>query len=314
MGTYWRAQCVAPSDKSHGDIYQALAESFGVVVRQMSHFDSTSCLSVFNRSEAGVWCDIPAEFASVIRVALDVAKHSNGAYDPAAGPLIDAYGFGAKSPELQDVTIGAIASSCVKGRWRNLEIASGRDEESLETGFSTKLLQPGGVELNLSSIAKGYAVDLAAERLLALGIKHFLIEIGGELRGHGCKPNGMPWWCNLEKPEDAEGLDDTLVALCGLSIATSGDLVQQRLTQSSERISHIVDPRTGTPADNGLTLVTVLHTSCCLADAWATALFVLGLDQGMEIAESLSLPVLFTQRVGSGYQEHLTSSLSDMLD
>ena len=332
MGTYWRVQCSLPAERDRATIYNAIAESFELVVQQMSHFDSNSCLSKYNRAAPGVWSEIPCEFASVMRVALDVAARSDGAYDPTVGKLVDAYGFGANSPRPDDsVSIGAVSGLHTPGAWKSIALDA-RPHSSPNspvvpaerTRFN--LLQPGGIELNLSSIAKGYAVDLAAERLMQLGIRHFLIEIGGELRGHGCKPDGMPWWCLLEQPDGAHGLEQVVVALCGLAVATSGDLVQRRTSRAGERLSHLVDPRNGRPASDELALVTVFHESCCVADAWATALFVLGRERGLAMAQEVGLAALLTSRAAVGdessakepsevqWEEHWSAALSEMLD
>ncbi|PZU60387.1 MAG: thiamine biosynthesis protein ApbE, partial [Sphingobium sp.] len=138
------------------------------------------------------------------------------------------------------------------------------------------------VALDFSGIAKGYAVDAVAACLRNLGLPNFLVEIGGELRGEGVKPDIQPWWVDAEVPPGLD-LPALRVALCGLSIASSGDYRRYRM-EGDRRLSHSIDPATGAPIAEGVAAVTVLHASAMLADAWATAITVLGADRGMALA------------------------------
>jgi thiamine biosynthesis lipoprotein len=136
------------------------------------------------------------------------------------------------------------------------------------------------MRLDLSSIAKGYAVDRVAGYLEARGIGNHLVEIGGELRGAGAKPDALPWWVALDRPAT-----HTVVALHGLSVATSGD-GQRFFEDGGRRYSHIIDPRSGFPVRNGVTAATVLHRECMWADGLATALAVLGPEPGIARADA----------------------------
>lgn len=303
MGTTWKAHCVLPVGAVSSEIYTLLAEAFSLVVRQMSHWDENSDLCRFNLAPAGTWSELPPEFFHVLANAVEIASLSHGAYDPTIGRLIDLYGFGSLPPPEGAWELADLESLSSQSLWSQLQLDP----------LHCRAYQPGGIELNLSSIAKGYAVDLAAESLLRSGVKNFLVEIGGELRGHGCKPNGMPWWCSLEMPPDPRELQETVVALCGLSIATSGDTVQMRLRSNGERISHLLDPRTAFPVSEELASVTVLHPTCLVADAWATALFVLGSEEGIQVADSQGLAALFTLRSNEGYTQRWSSKLEEML-
>lgn len=326
MGTNWRVHCTLPPGLSRSDVYGAIEEGLQNIVRQMSHFDSDSTLCKYNRALAGDWIELQPEFAKVMEISLDVAAQSDGAYSPALGELIDAYGFGAKACQSGHVSVESIVSEYRPSDWRKIRLqmfelsVNGEADCSLPgSSFGWKLYQPGGVELNLSSVAKGYAVDVVSQRLLELGVNHHLVEIGGELRGHGCKPDGTPWWCTLEKPPAAKNLPETVIALCDLAVATSGDVVQQRLTKTGERISHLVDPRNGRPASDALATVTVLNHSCGVADAWATALYVVGMEAGLKLAKEYKLAAIFTRRgLGEGgelsYSETLSSELEAWIE
>lgn len=305
MGTSWSARVVRPEGLAPDAIRPAIANALDEVVWQMSHWDPDSQLSRFNNAAAGEWRDLPHGFNTVLRAALEAAEMTRGAFDPAIGPLVDLWGFGPApartSPPLPD----EIAAARTRSGWRRIDHEPGQG----------RARQPGGARLDFSGIAKGFAVDCAAHALERLGVRHFLVEVGGELRGAGVKPDGTPWWVALERPpeHDTGEPDDTLVALHGLSIATSGDY-RRYFESDGRRYSHSLDPRTGYPVDNGMISATVIHPDCMWADAFATALTVLGFEDGLAFAERHALAALLVKRTAAGCQEALSSALAAMLD
>lgn len=304
MGTGWSLRAVLPPGVSIPPVQSAVEAELDAVVRAMSNWESDSELSRYNRAAAGDWCVLSPAFFTVLRVALALAAETDGAYDPTAGALVDLWGFGPAGPIAAPPEASAIAEARVRTGWQRLRL----DPDA------RRALQPGGVALDLSSIAKGHAVDAVSSALGALGIEHHLVEIGGELRGSGLKPDGQPWWVQLEVPE-APGLrlPDMVVALHGLAIATSGDY-RQGFTHGSQRYSHTLDLRSGQPLQNDLAAVTVLHAEAMQADALATALMVLGLDEGLAFAERKGLAARFVQRTRSGLDQHLSPALRCMAD
>jgi len=298
MGTTWNVRLVDGPRVDRKRVLRAIEGALGDVVEQMSTWEPDSDLCRFNRAAAGTWQSLPESFGQVLACALDVAARSDGAFDPTAGALVDAWGFG--PPARRGVPgADALAQARERAGWRRLSIAPGR-------GVA---LQPGGLALDLSAIAKGFGVDLVARRLAALGIESHLVEIGGELRGSGVKPDGQPWWVALEEPGTAA--TSTLVALHGLAVATSGDY-RRWFEHDGTRYSHTIDPRDGLPIRHGLASVTVIHAECMQADAWSTALGVLGLDAGLALADRLDLAARFVQRTGGGFEER-TSAAFDRL-
>ena len=297
MGTSWTVKWVAPtataSDEVQGDLCGGIQARLDTVVRQMSSWEPGSDLSRFNQAPAGTAFTLPAEFARVLDHALAVSRDSEGAFDATAGALVDAWGFGAGDGYRQrgfglpgDATLAA--ARLVSG-WRLLDfdVAAGT------------VVQPGGLRLDLSAIAKGFAVDQVANHLQARGIDNYLVEVGGELRGAGVKPDGQPWWVMLEAPPGGQGgstaeLPETIVALHGLSVATSGDY-RRYVERDGVRHCHAIDPRTGRPVP-GVASVTVLHRDCMAADALSTALMVMGAEQGIEWAERRGIAAVFRLR------------------
>ncbi len=301
MGTTWSVRFVESAHVSLELLRRVIEGILDGVVREMSPWIPDSDISRYNNAPAGTWCVLPPDFLTVLRCALSVADLSGGAYDPAVGALIDLWGFGPHGcPHVPDVA--AIAAAREQCGWKRIKLDGAH------------LLQPGGVRLDFSSIAKGFTVDKISTRLASLGVADHLVEIGGELTGHGTKPDGSPWWVALERCDgDVAQARETIVALHGWAIATSGDS-QRFFEHNGARVSHTIDPRTGYPASNIVASVAVLHRSCMCADAWATAFAALGPDEGHGLAVDLNLAARFVLRERSGIAEKLTPRMSAMLN
>ncbi|WP_184086236.1 FAD:protein FMN transferase [Sphingomonas xinjiangensis] len=315
MGTRWSVRVVVPDAPAAPDLNPGLrpgtvqsdrhvydlalkAEIEAVLARivaEMSHWEPGSALSRFNRSEPGRWQPLPPAFAHVLAAALAVAEASEGAFDPAMGLLADLWGFG-PGGKRDGVPSGAEIAEALAGSGRRQIEQDGRRARRLARAA-----------LDFSGIAKGHAVDALAERLRGLGLADFLVEIGGELRGEGIKPDGQPWWVDLE-PAPGVASTPIRVALHGLSVATSGDY-RRSFHHAGQDYAHTLDPRTGRPLTNGVASVTVLHPNCMLADAWATALTVLG-PNGMALAAREGLAVHMAVR---RHGERLSPRLEAML-
>lgn len=316
MGTSWTVHLLdnaTPGRAGSADLQQGLQQQLDLVVAQMSHWSDDSDLGRFNRAEPGSWHSLPAAFCEVLGFAMHVAHASSGAYDPCAGALVNLWGFGPRQrydqPGFQSPTPETVAFLLSQQGRRRLELDLP----------ARRVRQPGGLLLDLSAIAKGYGVDRLARYLDSQGIRHYLVEVGGELRGAGSKPDGQPWWVMLEQvdgmTEIASHPQEMLLALHGLSVATSGDY--RRFFQDEDdgaRFSHTIDPRNGMPISNQLASVTVVHAECMAADAWSTALTVLGPEAGLALAEEQGLAARFLQRDGDGLRETLSSQMLAMLD
>ena len=313
MGTSWSVRLVEsamPGRAGSADLQQGLQQQLDLVVAQMSHWSDASDLGRFNRAEPGSWHSLPAAFCEVLGFAMHVSQASGGAYDPCAGALVNLWGFGPRErydePGFlppKDDTLALLLSQRQRRRLQ-LDLPARRAR------------QPGGLQLDLSAVAKGYGVDRLARYLDSQGIDHYLVEVGGELRGAGSKPDGQPWWVMLEQVDGADAAKhppELLLALHGLSVATSGDY-RRFFQDGTVRFSHTIDPRSGMPIANQLASVTVVHQQCMAADAWSTALTVLGPDAGMALAEEQGLAARFLQRDGDGYHETLSSHMLAMLD
>jgi thiamine biosynthesis lipoprotein len=292
MGTSWHIRLACPAGADTTALRRAVQTRLDGLILQMSHWRADSMLSRFNGAPAGTWTVLPPDFAAVMRTALDLAALSNGAFDPTLGALVDLWGFGPVSVTARP-SDEAIAQARAHSGWQR-------------TAFdpvASRLHQSGGLRLDLSGIAKGYAVDAVAALLASLGIRHCLVEIGGELVGCGLKPAGEPWWVDLENP-GPDALPPFRVALHGLAVATSGDYV---------RGPHNLDPATGRPATQGVISASVIHSSAMQADAWASAFTVLGPEAGLALAAREGIATRIIARSEDGLREVLSPAMLAML-
>ncbi|WP_394652551.1 FAD:protein FMN transferase [uncultured Sphingomonas sp.] len=287
MGTTWSVLYAARH--AAFDIRPIVVARLDAIVGEMSHWLPTSHLCRFNRAAAGEWVSLPPDFATVIDTALRVASASDGAFDPAIGALVDLWGFGPPGP-MPTPGAEAIAAARAVSGWRRLRWYPA----------DARLRQSGGLALDLSGIAKGFAADAIVDTLSMHGIEHALVEIGGELVGRGVQPSGEPWWVDLETPTGIT-LPPLRIALHGLAVATSGDYV---------RGAHSLDPRTGRPAANGVVSVSVVARTAMLADALATAIAVGYPNHGLTDVDVAARIVV---RDNDGATEILTPALQRML-
>jgi thiamine biosynthesis lipoprotein len=309
MGTSWSVR-LAGTALPRAQLQRGLQARLDAVVAQMSHWEPDSDLGRFNRAPAGTWHSLPAAFFDVLAYAVGVGRDSGGACDPCAGAIVNAWGFG---PTRRHDQPGFVPPGSARIAALRAERAA---SQVLLDPAGRRAFQPGGVQLDLSAVAKGYSVDRLAHYLTAQGLRDFLVEVGGELRGAGRKPDGQPWWVALEQPagEQAGAAPDEIVlALHGLSVATSGDY-RRYFLRDEQRYSHTIDPRSAMPIANQLASVTVVHPHCMAADAWSTALTVLGPEQGLALAERQGLAARFVVREDERFTEHISTAMRRMLD
>ena len=289
MGTHWSVKLVIASDSEQqafqsisGDlIQQQIQNSLDSVEQAMSNWLEDSDISRFNRLPNG--CMLVSEHTDrVASTAVDISLASGQLFDPTVSPLIELWGFGvAESSALPTTPNPTQITSALEhvgaNRWSRTELQLCKSIDQLQ--------------LNLSAIAKGYAVDEVAALLSGQGFGNFLVDVGGELSAMGQNADNQFWNVGIEKP--AAGFGGALqssLRLKNIGIATSGDY-RNYVELDGVHYSHIIDPKTGYPVRHDLVSVTVLHASVMVADAWATALLVAGAEQGLKLAEQQQLAV-----------------------
>ena len=305
MGTTWSVQLIGHQGISIGFLQQGLQEKLDQVNRQMSTWDSQSDLCRYNQAPPNTWQELPEECCQVLDYAIYLARQTTGAYDPAAGKLVNLWGFGPQPRPSSLPNQDHISQAMSGPGWRDLQFD--RHER--------RLWQPGGLTLDLSSIAKGYAVDQLARFLEAQHVPSYLIEVGGELRGRGIRQDQSPWWVNVEQPDtpSTDDVSEHLVALHDLSIATSGNY-RQFIDVDGRRYAHTIDSSTGYPVLNNLVSVSVLHPECMVADALATAFTVMGDQRALAYANEHNIAALFVLQTDHTFSEIRSHALLAMLD
>tara|TARA_R110002110_G_scaffold66978_1_gene183130 strand:+ start:231409 stop:232479 length:1071 start_codon:yes stop_codon:yes gene_type:complete len=303
MGTTWHVSYVpsleAPdAEQLQGDIAAALED----INAALSTYREQSEISRFNRVPPQQWFDASPAFFDVLQAALELGDSSEGAYDVTVGPLVDLWGFGAApqrvtAPAEHEITL---AMERVGQGSLTLDRAGRR------------ILKQAQVAVDLSSIAKGYAVDRVAELMHSAGVVNYLVEVGGEMRMAGLSQRGDAWRIAIEQPDSATRSMAAGLALSDVAVATSGDY-RNFFEQGGIRYSHSIDPRTGYPVAHDLVSVTVVHPTAMLADGWATALTVLGFDKAWALASAEGLAVYFIRRSGDEYVSAYTEPLTPYL-
>lgn len=280
MGTRWSASFYAPDGLDAEAVRQALQAAVNEVDTQMSTWNPNSDLMRLNAGRVGAWVSVPPCLVEVLRLAFDIGRASGGAFDVGVGAAVRAWGFG---PEAVD-----------EARIRKaLEMPHPPAHEIVDLdvdGGRVRRLVP--VDLDLNGIAKGYGVDRLAEVLHGFGIASGLVGIDGEMRAFGLHPAGEPWMIAVEAPDPDRRAPHSILALQDAAVATSGDY-RRWLLVGGRRLSHTMDPRSGAPLPAPPASVTVIARTCTEADAWATALMVLGPKAGTDLAERICLDVLF---------------------
>ena len=255
------------------------------VNQQMSTWIKDSEISLFNQSDSTDWYPISSEFATVVEAAQSISKMSGGAFDITVGPLINIWGFGKDftNNNPDDATIAAAKATT---GYQKLSVQS--DPPAIKKAIPN-------LKINLSAIAKGYGVDAIAEQLAAAGVSDYLVEIGGEIRANGSKPNDSLWRIAIEKPTTKERAIQQGLLLDNTGVATSGDY-RNYFERDGKRYSHTIDPETGKPITHQLASITVLHPSAMMADGLATAIMVLGEERAKAFIADNKLSVYMVSR------------------
>lgn len=301
MGTTWSLKFDNPDMQSHDAVRAAVTGALDQVIAQMSTWEPASAISRYNLAPAGSRHRLPTTFAKVVDCALHWAEASGSAIDPTVGPLVALWGFGAGAAEglALPPSPAALADARARSGWQRLAFDSA----------DGSIAQPGGLELDLSGVAKGFAVDHVAETLLAIGLRNFLVEVGGELKGIGRRPGSQPWRVRLDTEIDTLAP----LRLADVAVATSGDRWHAH-EHEGRRWAHTIDPRSGEPVDASLASVTVCHQLCMHADALATALTVLGPIDGLAFAERHEIAALFICRQPTGGVRAVASARWQAID
>jgi thiamine biosynthesis lipoprotein len=303
MGTYFLVKIVRREESGYlksveqKEIKNRITGILATVNHQMSTFQADSEISRFNKSRGTDWIPVSTDTALVISESLRISRLSRGAFDITVGPLIELWGFGRRRSEQEIPGREAISKAKKRTGYQKLTV---RREPAAIRKSEPEL------SCNLSAIAKGFGVDRIADYFNDNKIRHYLVDIGGEIRVRGYNQSGHRWTIGIAAPRDRVGIQKT-ISLVDQSIATSGDY-RNYYEKNGVRYSHTINPRTGKPVSHSLASVSILHESCMLADAFATAISVLGPEKGYKFALRHKLPVYLIIRKGDHFIEKMSES------
>ena len=293
MGTTYTIKVVEDSSVDKNSLKTIKAEVDSVlkeVNRQMSTYIPTSEISILNNEKKNKWVTISKDFAYVLSKSIEMGNESGGALDITVGPLVNLWGFGPKEHER----IIPPDSEIIK----TMEL-TGLDKIEVQLDPPSAMKKIDEVYCDLSATAKGFGVDKVAEYLHSKGYKNFLVEIGGELNARGLNHKGEKWLVGISTP-DHTGRVEYAIGLNNYAMATSGDYWNY-FEENGVRYSHTIDPRTGKPISHKLASVTVLDSTCLMADGLATAINVMGPEKGLEFAKKRNLAIYMIVRKGEGF-------------
>jgi thiamine biosynthesis lipoprotein len=305
MGTSYHVTVDAElSTRDQGAVREVIAARLERVNRLMSTYDSTSELSRLNRHDGPEPFPVSRELLEVLTMAREVSERSGGAFDVTVAPLVEAWGFGpagrpARRPEDRELVA--------------LSARVGYTRIRLDHSASTVSKTAPETVIDLSAIAKGYGVESVASGLRGLGLTRFLVEVGGEVKAVGTRSDGRAWRVGIESPDEAVRSVHGVVGLTDEALATSGDY-RNFYEEDGVRYAHVIDPRTGSPVRYHGSSVSVAHPNAAKADAWATALTVLGPDAGYDLARREDVAALFVMRANGEFQSRATPLFSERLE
>ena len=298
MGTTYHIKVVAGWLTSGADLQAQIDKRLIAINRSMSTFDPASEISRFNAiTSTNEVLSISKDFSYVLQVAAKLYQLTGGAWDGTLDPLINLWGFGRQGPADGIPEDHEIQKALSRVGFDRIRVGP-----SGAIGKNDK-----GVTLDLASIAKGYGVDEVARLLGNSGFDDFLVEIGGEVYARGRRKDGQPWLVGINRPDRSAGLNDVYkaVPLTNRAMATSGDY--RLFFQVGDRFySHILDPRTGWPVQNGVVSATVVAANCTVADGLATALMVMGPAAGVALVNRLEEVecLIVTRTSDGGFSDH----------
>ncbi|MHB8121635.1 MAG: FAD:protein FMN transferase [Desulfuromonadaceae bacterium] len=304
MGTTWSALLgKRPAGIDPVSLQRQLQQQLDRINALMSTYDSASEVSRFNDSSSSDWFSVSAETAEVVELAQEISRLSDGAFDVTVGPLVDLWGFGPRPRSDRrpaDSTVEAVRRQV---GYRHLHVRNS------PAGLRKDI---PGLRIDLSAIAKGYAVDKLAETLSEQGVNNMVVEIGGEMRIKGRHPEGRSWQIAIEKPETGQRSVKRVLSLADTGLATSGNY-RNFFVEDGQRYGHTIDPATGRPVRHRLASVTVLAPASARADALATALMALGDVRAQEFCRREKIAAYLLIHQGETLQSVMTDAFKPLV-
>ncbi|WP_432473284.1 FAD:protein FMN transferase [Amphritea sp. HPY] len=302
MGTSFTVKWVSSDSSIDAELPSLINQVLVDVNNSMSTYQANSELTRINQLPAGSSVTVSAGLAEVLQRALEISQKSDGAFDVTVGPLVNLWGFGPDGRIIKAPADDEISTLMARVGYQYLDF----DVQQ------ATLLKQRDIYIDLSAIAKGYGVDRVARQLESKGITSYLVEVGGELRAKGLKPDGVSWKVAIEAPVIGDRQIQRIVAVNNVGIATSGDY-RNYFEENGVRFSHTINPADGKPIRHRLASVTVLADDCASADALATAMMVMGPERAEAFASQQGVEALLIVKTDTGFTEIMTPGFSKFL-
>tara|TARA_R110001599_G_scaffold119118_2_gene288828 strand:+ start:9121 stop:10134 length:1014 start_codon:yes stop_codon:yes gene_type:complete len=301
MGTTYTVKFYTTENvKKPSDLKVGVDAALVRVNKLMSTYDPNSELSVFNKLPANQFSNISEDMAYVIDKALLISEMSGGEYDITIGPLVNLWGFGPGNREDKVPSELLIDEAKSRVGYHYLKL-DGR-----------RLTKEKNIYVDLSSIAKGYGVDMVAQVLQSKGVRSYLIEVGGEILSKGVKADGESWKVAIESPAGGHEIVERILSVTDVAVATSGDY-RNYFEKNGVRYSHTISPKTGRPITHRLVSVTVVDKTTTMADGLATAITVLGPEKGFEFAQKNGIAAYLLIKTDFGFEERPSDAFKPYL-
>jgi len=278
MGTFYRVTLDDPQTDAQA-IHEVVQNRLDELEQCFSNWHEDSAVSQWNRSRSIDFQPVPREIAEVVTIALQAARDTDGALDVTIAPLIDLWGFGPRKPD-HSPTDDEISKARAHCGWQKLTVQ-----------LDPPMLRKSDPQLtiNLSTLVEGYASDTIADLVQSMGCDHVLVDVGGAITARG-----KTWNVGVQTPYESPGQSLSAVPLRNESVTTAGTY-RKRIEHEGRYVSHIIDPRTGKPVEHSLVSVSVFASRAVFADAYDTALLVLGPERGRELAQKLRIKAMFIE-------------------
>ena len=305
MGTYYFIEVIdVPIELNIKNIEIEIKNTLKKANKILSNWDKDSEISIINKTNKTTAIKISDELNEVFKTAKEINAKSNGFFDLTLDPIIELWGFGYKSKQMQIIP--------KDNQIKNILSLIGQ-KSFLEMNFDNNELikKNKDIKINLSSIGKGYGIDLIGKKLDQLGINNYIINIGGDILTKGYNSKKENWVIGIENPNLKEKLIKEIVNLTNKGLATSGDY-KNFFTKDGKRYSHIINPKTGKPIMHSTKSVTVIHENSMKADGWATAFLALGSLEGLKIADKEKIAVLFIDEIDNKLIKFKSSAFKNL--
>ncbi len=303
FGTTWHITTYSQkkiTQRREKKLIAAINQQLDSINQSMSTYLPNSELNQFNKAQINTWFEASNDLIQCLLIAQKVSEKTDGAFDITISPLVDLWGFGPEIKTLEVPPGSELEAALKRVNYRALEISENRIQKTAE------------IEVDLSAVAKGYAVDKVAEVMKQHKFDNFLAEIGGEVKVAGKSPRGDDWRLGVEAPSGEVGQAQRAIAITDVAVATSGDY-RNYFEQGGQRYSHTISPITGMPITHILASITVIADNTAMADALATGLNVMGPEAALALAEKTDLAVYLILKTESGFKELHSSAFTPYL-